>query len=44
MAVIIKGGTVVTADRTWRADVLCDAGKIRAVAENLDAPKGAETV
>ena len=28
MAVLIKGGTVVTADQTFRADVLCADGKI----------------
>jgi dihydropyrimidinase len=44
MAVILKGGTVVTADRSYRADVLCDAGKIQAIGEDLEAPKGAETI
>ena len=44
MSVLIKGGTVVTADQTFRADVLCDAGKIAAIGENLDAPPGAETI
>jgi dihydropyrimidinase len=42
MAVLIRGGTVVNADRQFRADVLCDGGTIRAVGENLDAPTGAE--
>ena len=28
MAVIIRGGTVVNADRSFRADVVCDGGKI----------------
>ena len=28
MSVLIKGGTVVTADQTYRADVLCADGKI----------------
>jgi dihydropyrimidinase len=36
MAVLIKGGTVVTAEHTWRADVLCDEGKIQAIRENLE--------
>jgi len=44
MAVIIKGGTVVTADRSYRADLLCDAGKIQAIGENLDAPKGSTRI
>ena len=44
MAVHIKGGTVVTADRTYRADVLTEGGVIAAVGENLDIPAGAEVV
>ncbi|RLA29761.1 MAG: dihydropyrimidinase [Gammaproteobacteria bacterium] len=44
MAVLIKGGTVVTAEQSWRADVLCDNGKIVAVGEGLDAPASAEVV
>jgi dihydropyrimidinase len=44
MALIIRGGTVVNADRSFRADVLCDKGRIVAVGENLDVPAGAQTV
>jgi len=44
MTVLIKGGTVVNADRSMRADVLCQDGKISAVGENLDAPKGTTVV
>ena len=44
MTVLIKGGTVVNADRSLRADVLCDGGLIKDVAEGLDAPKGATVV
>ncbi len=44
MALLIRGGTVVTADETRRADVLCDGGRIVAVAPSIDAPKGAEIV
>ncbi|MBT8136179.1 MAG: amidohydrolase family protein, partial [Gammaproteobacteria bacterium] len=44
MAVLIKGGTVVTAGKTRRADVLCDNGKIVAVDDAIDAPAGAEVV
>ena len=32
MAVLVRGGTVVNADQSFRADVLCDGGKIVAVA------------
>jgi len=44
MSVLIKGGTVVNADRSFRADVLCHDGKIQAVGENLEAPAGCEIV
>jgi dihydropyrimidinase len=44
MTVLIKGGTVVNADRTQRADVLCKDGLIAAVGEGLDAPKGATVI
>jgi dihydropyrimidinase len=44
MAVLIRGGTVVNADRQFRADVLCDGGTIKAVGESLDAPTGAEVL
>ena len=40
MAVLIKGGIVVTADRTWRADVLCVDGKISAVGDTDRAVRG----
>ncbi len=44
MAVLIQGGTVVTADLTYRADVLCDDGKIVAIGDGQDAPAGATVV
>ena len=44
MTVLIQGGTVVNADRSFRADVMCEDGVIAAVGENLDAPKGATVV
>ncbi len=44
MALWIRGGTVVNADRSFRADVLCDQGRIVAVGEKLDVPAGAQTV
>jgi len=44
MTVLIQGGTVVNADRSFRADVLCEDGLIAAVGEGLDAPKGATVV
>ncbi|MDW7745619.1 dihydropyrimidinase [Halomonas sp.] len=44
MSVLIKGGTVVTADHTFRSDVYCEDGKIVAIGENLDVPLSAEVV
>jgi dihydropyrimidinase len=42
MAILIRGGTVVDAERTYRADVLCadpqDGGTILQIAEKIDAP------
>ena len=38
MSILIRGGTVVTADRSFRAEVLTDGGQIAAVGENLEAP------
>jgi len=35
MAKVIKGGTVITADRTFKADVLIEGEKIVAVGDNL---------
>jgi dihydropyrimidinase len=44
MAILIRGGTVVNADISKRADVLVENGLITAVGANLDAPAGAEIV
>jgi dihydropyrimidinase len=44
MAVLIKGGTVVTAETSWRADVLCADGVIQAIGDKLDTPKGAQVI
>ena len=41
---LIRGGTVVNADREFRADVLCAGGKIVAVGANLAAPAGAQVL
>lgn len=43
-ALLIRGGTVVTADHSVRADVLCADGKIIAVGPDLEAPAGARIV
>ncbi|WP_340118983.1 dihydropyrimidinase [Pelagibius sp. 7325] len=44
MAILIRGGTVVTADHSFRADVLTQDDKIVAIGESLEAPAGAEVV
>ncbi|MEQ8357053.1 MAG: dihydropyrimidinase [Kiloniellaceae bacterium] len=44
MAILIRGGTVVTADHSFRADVLTQDDKIVAIGESLEAPSGAEVV
>lgn len=44
MVLLIKGGTVVNADRSFRADVLCEDGRIAAVGENLTAPSKAKVI
>ena len=41
MSKVIKGGTIVTADRSWKADVLIEGEKIAEIGENL---KGDETI
>ncbi len=44
MSILIRGGTVVTADETRRADVLCVDGAIAAVGDKLEAPQGAPVI
>ena len=48
MTTLIRGGTVIDADRTWRADVLCaspeSGGTILQVAAQIDAPAGATVI
>ena len=41
---LIRGGTVVTAEQSVRADVLCQDGTIVAVGPGLEAPTGARIV
>jgi dihydropyrimidinase len=44
MSILIRGGTVVNADQSFRADVLIEGGTIDAVGPNLAIPMGAELV
>ena len=41
---LLRGGTVVNADQAFRADVLCQDGRIVAVGDALQAPAGALVV
>ena len=43
-SLLIRGGTVVNADRAFLADVLCQDGRITAVGQGLQAPVGAIVV
>ena len=44
MSVLIRGGTVVNADHSVAADVLCEGGLITAIGANLQAPSGCEII
>ena len=44
MKILIQGGTVVNADRQFRADVLCSDGQVVAIGENLPPPPGAQVI
>ena len=44
MSLLVRGATVVNAETTERADVLCADGKIVQIAPNLAAPVGCEVV
>ncbi|WP_284946933.1 dihydropyrimidinase [Acidisoma cladoniae] len=44
MSLLIRGGEIVTAERQFRADVLCEGGLIQAIGPDLEAPTGAEVV
>jgi len=44
MSLFIRGGTVVNADSSTRADVYCQGGLIKAVGRDLDVPSDAEII
>jgi dihydropyrimidinase len=44
MSILIRGGTVVTAEGSFRADVYTEGDLIRAVGPDLDAPAGARII
>jgi dihydropyrimidinase len=44
MTSLIRGGTIITAEQTFRADILCVDGKIAAIGPDLEASAGAEII
>jgi len=44
MTTLIRGGTVITADQTYRADMLCVDGKIAAIGPDLETPTGCDVI
>jgi len=44
MSVLIRGGTVVSADNTYEADVYCEEGKIVAIGSGLTCPSDTEII
>lgn len=44
MSTIIRGGTVVTSESTYRADIYCEEGFIKDIGADLDVPSGAKVV
>jgi dihydropyrimidinase len=44
MTLLIRGGSVLDSTHAYRADVLCDGGRIAAIGAGLEAPAGAEIV
>ena len=44
MSVLIKNGTIVNADQSFQADLLCADGKIQEIGSNISAPSGAEII
>lgn len=44
MSVVIRGGTVVTAEHSFEADVYCADGVIKAIGPNLEVPANAEVI
>ena len=44
MSIVIRGGTIVNADQTLKADVYCEDGTIKAIGADLDVPSSAEVI
>ena len=44
MSIVIRGGTVVTAEQSMLADVYCEDGVVKAIGLNLEVPSDAEVI
>src|SRR3989338_5021137 len=44
MSILIKGGTIVTADQTFKCDVYCQDGIIKQIGLNLETPAKTEVI
>jgi dihydropyrimidinase len=44
MSIVIRGGTIVTAEQSYRADVYCEDGAIKAIGLDLEVPSSAEVI
>ncbi|NRD74356.1 dihydropyrimidinase [Shewanella sp. VB17] len=44
MSILIRGGTIVTADRSYQADVYCEEGIIKLIGHHLNVPCGCEVI
>lgn len=44
MDLLVRGGMVVTAEQSFRADILCVDGKVAAIGEGLESASGCEIV
>ncbi len=44
MSLLIKGGTVVTAEKIFRSDVFCEKEQITRIGPGLEAPQGATVI
>lgn len=44
MSIVIRGGTVVTAEQSVQADVYCHGGIIKAIGQNLEVPSDAQVI
>ena len=44
MSMFVRGGTIVTAERSYRGDVYCEDGVIKQIGDNLSVPASTDTV